>query len=142
LEALSSVQELEKIIEAANALLSTEKTLEEPKKAVEAAEVARPDEQGSAIMQEIGRNDSGSDPVVRPNAGHNLNLRSKVPFFFFLTSLAIWLVSLLAVYLPVSGGVTHNPPLSTDGSILMIFFVSTGLASISSLLIGLHKLGR
>ena len=140
--ALSSVQDLEKIIEAANALISTEETLEKPKKAIEAAQVAPPNEQGSAIVPAICENDSGSDPTAKSNAGHNLDLRSKVPYFFFLTSLAIWLVSLLAVYLPVSGWVTHNPPLSTDGSVLMIFFVSAGLASISSLLIGLHKLGR
>ena len=79
---LGSVQDLEKIIEAANALLSAERTLPKPKKAFVATEVAPPDDQGSAAVPDISKKGPRSDPTSESIAGHNPGLRSKVPYFF------------------------------------------------------------
>lgn len=140
--ALGSVQDLEKIIEAANALVSTEKTLEKPEKTVEAAEVPNPNDQSSVAVPEIGRNDPRPDPISGSSVGLGLALKSKAPYFFFLTTFTIWVVSLLAVYLPISGWVNPSFPPTMNHTIMTIFLVSAGLASVSSLLIGLHRLGK
>ena len=145
---LGSVEDLARIIQAANTLLSAEKTAEKPGKVVEAAEAPTSTDLISTKEPEIAKSDSESDPDPEPDPNPesspmpNSALKSKVPYFFFLTTFIIWLASLLAVYMPIIGWVTPSFPLTVNNTILMTFLVSAGLASVSSLLIGLHKLGR
>jgi len=113
-----------------------------PQKTLEAAEAPTPNDQSSAAVPEIGKNDPRPDPKSGSSVGHGLALESKVPYFFFLTTFTIWLVSLLAVYLLISGWVSPSFPLTMNHTIITVFLVSAGLASVSSLLIGLHKLGK
>lgn len=146
--ASGSAEDLEKAIEAANAFLSVDGISEKPKETIEAAEVPIPTGGSSTKEPEIAESDLESDPNPRPDPSLESSskpspaLKSKVPYFFFLTTLIIWLVSLLAVYLPIVGWVNPSFPLAVDSTVLMTFLVSAGLASVSSLLIGLHKLGK
>ncbi len=147
--ALGSAEDLEKIIEAANAFLSVDGISEEPEKTVEAAEVPRPTDGSSTREPEIAESDLESDPHQRPDPNRESSstpspaLNSKAPyFFFFLTTFIIWLVSLLTIYIPIAGWVAPIFPVAANNTILMIFLVSAGLASVSSLLIGLHILGK
>ena len=146
--ALGSAEDLEKIIEAANAFLSVDGISEKPGKTIEAAEVPIPTDGSSTKEPEIAESDLESDPHPRPDPDLESSstpspaLNSKVPYFFFLATFIIWLVSLLTIYIPIAGWVTPIFPTTVNNTILMIFLVSAGLASVSSLLIGLHKLGK
>ncbi len=145
---LGSAEDLEKIIEAANALLSMDGISGKPRKTIEATEVPIPTEGSSTKEPEMAESDLGSDPNPRPDpdlessSAPNQALSSKVPYFFFLTTFIIWLVSLLTIYIPIIGWVTPAFPPTVNNTILTIFLVSAGLASVSSLLIGLHRLGK
>lgn len=132
--ALGSVEILEEIIEAANALVSAEKSPPKPEGITEAREIAKTADQDSP------REPKTHTPNFIPRLC--LALKSRMPYLFFLATFAIWLVSLLAIYLPVSGLVTPSFSLTVDDTAMTIFLVSAGLGSVSSLLIGLRKLGK
>ena len=70
-----------------------------------------------------------------------MKLKKNLHFVIFSVTFATWLVSLLAIYSPMSESVTSTFPARTDDSALAVFLVSTVLASTISFLIGLDKLG-
>ena len=55
-------------------------------------------------------------------------------------SLSVWLVSLLAVYLPTIRGGIPTFSSTIDANVMRIFLISTVLTSFTSLLLGLHEL--
>lgn len=124
--ALSSAEDSERIIEATRTLVSTEKNLRRPPNTPEATETSEPTDGSYTIEPEMNRGNQESNP------DHNLALKSKGPYFFFLAAFAIWLVSLLGIYLPVSGWMTPSFPLIIDNTRMTVFLVSASLASFSS----------
>lgn len=68
-------------------------------------------------------------------------LKRNLQYIVFTAVFSAWLVSLLAVYLPVSNWVTPTFPSTVDNNALMIFLVTTALSSLSSLFVGLNMLG-
>ena len=63
-------------------------------------------------------------------------------YSFFVIVFSVWLISLLAIYLPASNWVTSTYPSTIDNTTLAIFLVSTVLSSLTSFLLGLDKLLR
>jgi hypothetical protein len=68
-------------------------------------------------------------------------LRNNLQYIVFSVLLSAWFVSLLAVYLPISGWGPRTYPLAVEDSVLTLFLVTAGLSSLSSLYIGLSMLG-
>ena len=68
-------------------------------------------------------------------------LRNNLQYIVFSILLSAWFVSLLAVYLPISGWGPRTYPLAVEDSVLTLFLVMAGLSSLSSLYIGLSMLG-
>jgi len=68
-------------------------------------------------------------------------LRNNLRYVVFSILLSVWFVSLLAVYLPISGRVPRTYPLAVEDSVLTLFLVAAGLSSLGSLHIGLSMLG-
>jgi len=71
-----------------------------------------------------------------------VRLKSNLHYIIFSIAFSTWLVSLLAIYLPMSRWGTPTFPVIIDNNILAIFLASTALSSVSSFLIGLDKLGK
>ncbi|MFB0503121.1 MAG: hypothetical protein ACETWE_04740 [Candidatus Bathyarchaeia archaeon] len=68
-------------------------------------------------------------------------LRKNLRYIVFSTLVSVWFVSLLAVYLPISGWVPRTFPLAVEDNLLTLFLVTAGLSSLSSLYMGLSMLG-
>lgn len=68
-------------------------------------------------------------------------LKRNLQYIVFCAMLSAWLLSLSAVYLPVSRWGTPTFPLTVDNNILTVFIVTTGLSSFSSLYVGFNMLG-
>ncbi|MDH5440686.1 MAG: hypothetical protein OEZ48_02340 [Candidatus Bathyarchaeota archaeon] len=68
-------------------------------------------------------------------------LRKNLRYIVFSTLVSVWFVSLLAVYLPISGWVPRTYPLAVEDNLLTLFLVTAGLSSLSSLYMGLSMLG-
>ena len=68
-------------------------------------------------------------------------LKRNLQYIVFCAMLSAWLVSLLAVYLPVSRWGTPTFPSTIDNKTLMVFLVTAGLSSFSSLYVGFNMLG-
>jgi len=68
-------------------------------------------------------------------------LRNNLQYVVFSILLSVWFVSLLVVYLPISGWGPRTYPLAVEDSVLTLFLVAAGLSSLSSLYIGLSMLG-
>lgn len=66
----------------------------------------------------------------------------RVLYSFFVIVFSVWLISLLAIYLPASNWVTSTFPPTIDNTTLAIFLASTVLSSLTSFLLGLDKLVR
>ncbi len=71
-----------------------------------------------------------------------MNQKKKPLYIFLFIILSIWIVSLLAIYLPTTNFVIPTFPLTQNNHILTIFLVSTALSSITSFLVGLSELGK
>jgi len=71
-----------------------------------------------------------------------MKLKSNLHYIIFTMAFSIWLVSLLAIYLPMTRWGTPTFPFVIDNNTLAIFLGSTVLSSVSSFLIGLDKLGK
>jgi hypothetical protein len=137
---MDSVKNLEKTIEAAKALLSEEKILAGEKSADE------PLTESKNLIR-TGNNltpfEQGLIPKTVDATKHKGALgRSKAPYYLFSAAFCIWVVLLLAVYLPISGLVTPTFPLTISNDMMMPFLVSASVASIISLFIGISKLRR
>ncbi len=70
-----------------------------------------------------------------------MNLKSDLKYIVFGITFSTWVVSLLAVYLPMSRWVTPTFPVNVDNTVLTAFLATTILSSMSSLYIGLGMLG-
>jgi len=165
--ALDSVDELDAIMEAAEALISPkvskakstpmpkDKILNKPRELAQAKptgdDLIRSDEPAEAMGNPIDNvlpastdqsSSLGSGPIDTISAKPKRNLGGKIPYLFFFVAFSIWLVSLFTVYLPVSGLVTPVYPAVIDGNIMIVFIGSTAVSFLISLLIGLSKLGR
>jgi hypothetical protein len=79
---------------------------------------------------------------IYPNETEQNGALGKIPYLFFSVAFSAWIVSLLAVYLPIIRWATPTFPLIVGDNLIAIFLASTAIASITSLLIGLNKLGR
>jgi len=70
-----------------------------------------------------------------------MTLKKMLLYTFFIINLSIWLTSLLAIYFPLSNWVTPTFPLQPINPHLKeIFFTSTALSALTSLLLGLKML--
>jgi len=165
--ALDSVDELDAIMEAAEALVSPkaskaksalmpkDEISDKPRELAQAKpagdDPVRPDEPAEAIETPVDKmlpastdqsSSFGSGPTDTTSAKPKRNLGGKIPYLFFFVAFGIWIVSLFTVYLPMSGLVTPVYPVVIDGNIMTVFLVSTAVSFLTSLLIGLSKLGR
>jgi len=66
--------------------------------------------------------------------------KSRKAYLFFSATFAMWMVSLLAVYLPVSGLTTPTYPFIISDSVMILFLAATALAFITSFTLGLRRL--
>jgi hypothetical protein len=167
MKALDSAEELDAIMEAAEALVSPRVSkakpasmskADAPSQSSELAQakpagdaIERPDEPAAIRRNPVDKSlpastdqsfSFESGPIDTHSSMPKGNLRGKTPYLFFFVAFGIWIVSLLTVYLPISGLVTPVYPLIIDSNIMTVFLGSTAVCFLSSLLIGLSKLGR
>jgi len=167
MEALDSIDELDAIMKAAEALVSPKASKAKPasipkhetsSQSSELAQakpagdaLARTDEPAEDMENSVDESlptstdrsfSSGSGPIETSRPKPKGDRRGKIPYLFFFVAFGIWIVSLFTVYLPISGLVTPVYPLIIDGNIMTVFLGSTAVSFLSSLLIGLSKLGR
>jgi hypothetical protein len=138
-EALDSVRNLERTIEAAKALLSEEKLTAVKERAeellIESKQISIGEVRKALISSEQGFKPKNVGASKSAGA-----LRQKAPYCIFLATFSIWVVFLLAVYSPISGFTTPVFPLIINNTMMMSFLVSAGIASILSLIIGISML--
>jgi hypothetical protein len=70
-----------------------------------------------------------------------MDLKKTLPYVFLSSLFTVWLLSLLAVYLPTTSWVTPTFPLTINSSMKTMFLVSTVLLTLASFLMGMEKLG-
>jgi hypothetical protein len=138
-EALDSVRNLERTIEAAKALLSEEKMTVVKERAEEFLTESKQINTGKVRKALISSEQGFMSKTVGTSKSAGA-IRQKAPYYIFLVTFGIWAVLLLAVYLPISGFTTPVFPLTINNTMMMSFLVSAGIASILSLIIGIIKL--
>jgi hypothetical protein len=69
-----------------------------------------------------------------------MSLKKKIPLFFFIGTLSVWLISLLLVYLPLSPWGAPVFPKSVDAGMMNIFLISTALSFTTAFVMGLREI--
>ena len=167
MEALGSVDDLDAIMEAANALVSAKRgnatsapvSMDEgssekselahaklagdvPESSDEPAEAMENNVDKSLLASAYQSFSLGSEPIVTSRPKPKGNRRGRIPYLFFITGFGIWAVSLLTIYLPISGWVTPVYSTVVDNNTMTAFLGSTALSFLSSLMIGLYNLRK
>jgi hypothetical protein len=75
-----------------------------------------------------------SKPTI--NARHKSNTKA---YLFFLATFAIWMTTLLIVYLPISGLMAPTFPFILNNNTISLFLTATALVVITSLTLGLNR---
>ena len=68
-----------------------------------------------------------------------MTIKQTVSYFLLFLLLSVWFVSLLVVY--STNKIASTFPSTIDAPLLTVFLVSTALSAVTSLLMGLDKLG-
>jgi hypothetical protein len=83
-----------------------------------------------------------SREVTRYSSKPKINVRhrsSTRAYLFFLATFAIWMTTLLIVYLPISGLLTPAFPFIISDTTIGLFLTATALVVITSLTLGLNR---
>jgi hypothetical protein len=135
---LNSIKNLEETIEAAKAMLSEEKT---PVTEERVQDVLTESENLIKTSNTLISSEQGFKPKIVDTSSHkDATRRSRKPYYLFSAAFCIWVILLLAIYLPISGLVAPIFPLTISDNMMMSFFVSSTVASIIPLFIGINKL--
>jgi hypothetical protein len=70
------------------------------------------------------------------------NLKKRAPFIFFSIMLTLWVVSILAVYLPISPWSAQTFPKTIDAKAMNFFLTMTGISFATFLGMGLRGLSK
>jgi len=126
---MDSTQEL---VEAARKLIAKEETVSE-KTMFPARERSLMVESNSLHgSRDLARN--FSRPIM-----HTQRKSGKRAYLFFLATFAIWMVSLLIVYLPISGLMTPTFPFVINNNTMGVFLSATALVVVTSFTLGLNR---
>lgn len=167
MEALGSIEDLDAIMEAAEALVSPKSgnakslLVSKDESSSESSELAQAKPAENALERtekpaEAKQNpvagqlpapsdqsfSLGSAPIETSRPKPKGNWKGKIPYLFFITGFGIWAASLLTIYLPISGWVTPVYSTVVDNNTMTVFLGSTVLSFLSSLLIGLNHLRK
>jgi hypothetical protein len=135
---MDSIKTLEETIEAAKAMLSEENT---PVNEERVQDIPIEFENLIKTGNTLTSSKQGFKPKTVDTTKHTGALKhSKGPYYFFAVAFCIWVILLLAIYLPISGLKMTIFPFINDNTEMMYFLVSATVASIFSLSIGIKKL--
>jgi hypothetical protein len=70
-----------------------------------------------------------------------MGLKKVLPYLILSVLLAVWVILLLAVYIPTTSWGTPTFPVKIDPNVKMMFLASTVLLMSASFLMGMKKLG-
>jgi hypothetical protein len=132
---MDSTQDL---VEAARKLITKEETVAE--------KIKIPTRMYSPTVEISSSNKSSMRHKPREVARHpskpTINARHKSStkaYLFFLATFAIWIATLLIVYLPISGLMAPTFPFILNNNTMGLFLSATALVVITSLTLGLNR---